>query len=312
MIEVEGITKYYGRHLAVEDLTFKADQGEILGFLGPNAAGKTTTMRILTGYMPPSEGTARIAGFDVVDDSLEVRRRIGYLPETVPLYPEMSVNDYLHYMGSLRRVRELDERIDEVMEEVHLLERSESFIGNLSKGLKQRVGLAQALLHSPEVLILDEPTIGLDPAQIIEVRHLIQSLGKDRTILLSTHILSEAQQVCDRVIIINRGRLVAEDTPTNLQAQISGADLLTVRASTDSTTLSELIQSIPGVTETILGDLEGEIQVRSMPQEDVRPKVAEKIVKAGIDLLELRPAGLSLEEIFLQLTKEDSGSGEGE
>jgi len=312
MIEVEGLTKYYGRHLAIQDLTFTAKRGEILGFLGPNAAGKTTTMRILTGYMPPSEGTARIAGFDVVEQSLDVRRRIGYLPETVPLYPEMSVRDYLNYMGSLRRVPELDDRIDEIIEEVHLKDRSESYIGNLSKGLKQRVGLAQALLHKPDVLILDEPTIGLDPAQIIEVRHLIQSLGQDRTVLLSTHILSEAQQVCDRVIIINHGQLVAEDSPANLQAQISGADLLIIRATADNKTLSELINSLSGVTEVVSGGIEGEVQVRSVPGEDIRPKVAEKIVKAGIDLLELRPAGLSLEDIFLQLTKEDSGLEQGE
>jgi len=312
MIEVEGLTKYYGRHLAIQDITFNARRGEILGFLGPNAAGKTTTMRILTGYMPPTEGTARIAGYDVVDQSLDVRRRIGYLPETVPLYPEMSVRDYLQFMGSLRRVPMLEDRIDEIVEEVHLEDRCESFIGNLSKGLKQRVGLAQALLHKPDVLILDEPTIGLDPAQIIEVRHLIQSLGKDRTILLSTHILSEAQQVCDRVIIINHGQLVAEDSPANLQAQISGVDLLIVRASAKNESLSELIRSLPGVLEVVLGEEEGEVQVRSKPGEDIRPKVAEKIVKAGIDLLELRPAGLSLEEIFLQLTREDPGLEQAE
>jgi ABC-2 type transport system ATP-binding protein len=312
MIEVEGLTKYYGRHLAIQDITFNARRGEILGFLGPNAAGKTTTMRILTGYMPPTEGTARIAGYDVVDQSLDVRRRIGYLPETVPLYPEMSVRDYLQFMGSLRRVPMLEDRIDEIVEEVHLEDRYESFIGNLSKGLKQRVGLAQALLHKPDVLILDEPTIGLDPAQIIEVRHLIQSLGKDRTILLSTHILSEAQQVCDRVIIINHGQLVAEDSPANLQAQISGEDLLIVRASAKNESLSELIRSLPGVLEVVLGEEEGEVQVRSKPGEDIRPKVAEKIVKAGIDLLELRPAGLSLEEIFLQLTREDPGLEQAE
>jgi ABC-2 type transport system ATP-binding protein len=312
MIEVEGLTKYYGRHLAIQDLTFNAKRGEILGFLGPNAAGKTTTMRILTGYMPPTEGTARIAGYDVVEQSLDVRRRIGYLPETVPLYPEMSVRDYLQFMGSLRRIPMLENRIDEIVEEVHLEDRYESFIGNLSKGLKQRVGLAQALLHEPDVLILDEPTIGLDPAQIIEVRHLIQSLGKDRTILLSTHILSEAQQVCDRVIIINHGQLVAEDSPANLQAQISGVDLLILRASAKNESLSELIRSLPGVLEVVPGNEEGEVQVRSKPGEDIRPKVAEKIVKAGIDLLELRPAGLSLEDIFLQLTREDPGLEQAE
>ncbi len=312
MIEVEGLTKYYGRHLAIQDLTFDAKKGEILGFLGPNAAGKTTTMRILSGYMPPSQGTARIAGYDVLEQSLEVRKRIGYLPETVPLYPEMSVWEYLEYMGSLRRVKDLDDRISMVLEEVRLEERAESFIGNLSKGLKQRVGLAQALLHEPEVLILDEPTIGLDPAQIIEVRHLIQELGKDRTVLLSTHILSEAQQICDRVLIINKGQLVAEDTPENLQAQISGADQLVVRASVETEALQELLQSISDVTDVLPGEIEGEVYVMSIPGKDMRPEVARKIVEAGFDLLELRLAGLSLEDIFLQLTKEDAHSEEGE
>jgi ABC-2 type transport system ATP-binding protein len=312
MIEVQGLTKYYGRHLAIHDLTFDARKGEILGFLGPNAAGKTTTMRILAAYMPPSEGRARIAGFDVIEESLEVRKRIGYLPETVPLYTEMSVWDYLTYMGSLRRVVDLDTRIAEVLEEVHLEDLSENYIGNLSKGMKQRVGLAQALLHEPEVLILDEPTIGLDPAQIIEVRRLILQLGEDRTVLLSTHILSEAQQVCDRVLIINKGQLVAEDSPENLQAQISGADQLVVRTSAETEEVKGLISSISDVTDVISGEEEGEIYIMSAPGKDLRPEVARKIVEAGIDLLELRLAGLSLENIFLQLTKENEIVEEGE
>ena len=312
MIEVQELTKYYGRHLAIQDLTFNAKKGEILGFLGPNAAGKTTTMRILAGYMPPSQGTARIAGFDVLEQSMEVRKRIGYLPETVPLYPEMSVWEYLEYMGSLRRVVDLDERINEILEEVHLEERADSFIGNLSKGMKQRVGLAQALLHKPEVLILDEPTIGLDPGQIIEVRRLIQAVGKDRTVLLSTHILSEAQQICDRVLIINKGQLVAEDTPENLQAQISGADQLVIRASVETEVLRNLLISLPGVKDVLPGDIEGEVYIMSVPGKDIRPEVAKKVVEEGFDLLELRLAGLSLEEIFLQLTREDARSEGGE
>src|SRR3990172_8794270 len=189
MIEAQGLTKFYGKHPAIRGLTFHAHRGEIVGFLGPNGAGKTTTMRILTGYMPPSSGSARVAGFDVLEQSLEVRRRVGYVPETVPLYPEMSVREYLVFMGSLRRVADLDARIEAVLAEVHLEERAASYIGNLSKGLRQRVGLAQALLHEPDVLILNEPTIGLDPAQIIEVRKLIQEIGRSRTIMLSTHIL---------------------------------------------------------------------------------------------------------------------------
>jgi len=306
MIQVEGLTKYYGDHPAIVGLTFHAGVGEILGFLGPNGAGKTTTMRILTGYMPPSSGTARVAGYDVVDQSLEVRRRVGYLPETVPLYPEMSVVEYLEFMGSLRRVKNLDERIGAVLEEVSLEERADSFIGNLSKGLRQRVGLAQALLHEPEVLILDEPTIGLDPAQIIEVRKLIQEIGRSRTVLLSTHILSEAQQVCDRVLIINHGEIVVEDSPGNLQAQLAGAERLIVVTASETAELARLLERLPGVAEVKHGMNEGEVQVTCTAGNDVRPLIARKVVEAGMDLLELRPVGVSLEDIFLQLTREEA------
>lgn len=311
MIKVEGLTKYYGDFPAIQDLTFNAKRGEILGFLGPNAAGKTTTMRILAGYMPPTSGSVRIADFDVLEDSLEVRRRIGYLPETVPLYPEMSVWEYLEYMGSLRKVSNLNERIEAVIDEVNLGDRERSYIGNLSKGLRQRVGLAQALIHQPEVLILDEPTIGLDPAQIIEVRELIQGLGQERTILLSTHILTEAQQICDRVIIINNGRMVAEGTPENLQSQIEGATKIIVRASSDTRDLVELLEPMPQIMEVTAGGSEGEVLIRAEPGLDIRPLLAKAIVDAGLDLLELRTSGISLEEIFLQLTQaEDEVDGE--
>ena len=310
MIRVTGLSKSYGPHLAVNDLTFHADRGEILGFLGPNGAGKTTTMRILAGFMPPSAGVAQVAGFDVVDQSLEVRRRVGYLPETVPLYPEMSVGEYLAFMGSLRRVPELEARIDAVLEEVRLLERKQSLIGNLSKGLRQRLGLAQALLHQPEVLILDEPTIGLDPAQIIEVRRIIQGLGDQRTVLLSTHILSEAQQVCDRVLIINRGTIVAEDTPENLQAQLAGTERFQVTASLDGAELRRLLQGIPGVSAVRLLGAEGEAEISGTPGQDLRPEVARRIIEAGADLYALTPVGLSLEEVFLQLTREEAEAQE--
>ncbi len=312
MIQVEGLTKVYGQHPAIRDLTFHADKGEILGFLGPNGAGKTTTLRILTAFMPPTSGTARVAGFDVVEQSLEVRKRVGYLPETVPLYPEMSVVAYLEFMGSLRRVPDLDGRLEAVIEEVHLTERAESYIGNLSKGFRQRVGLAQALLHQPEVLILDEPTIGLDPAQIIEVRKLIQELGRERTVLLSTHILSEAQQVCDRVMIINRGEIVAEDTPANLQAQLAGAERLLVRSAGETRELIDLLTAVPDVTHVQPGDVEGEVEVTSAPGVDIRPRVARRVVEAGLDLLELRGRGISLEEIFLQLTRDEPAEKAGE
>ncbi|NIM92970.1 MAG: ATP-binding cassette domain-containing protein [Anaerolineales bacterium] len=312
MIEVEGLTKYYGKHLGIKDISFHADRGEILGFLGPNAAGKTTTMRILTAYMPPSQGSAKIAGFDVVEDSLEVRCRVGYLPETIPLYSEMSVREYLSYMGSLRKVDKLENRIEEVFEAVHLVERGDSYISTLSKGLRQRVGLAQAILHQPEVLILDEPTIGLDPAQIIEVRHLIQELGEHCTILLSTHILTEAQQICDRVLIINNGEMIAEDTPENLQAQIAGADQVTLRANCEWKTLLELLESIQGVTDVRKGVIEGEVEIISTPGKDIRPELARAVVSAGIDLLELHSNAVSLEQIFLQLTREENAPEEAE
>ena len=305
MIQVESLSKYYASFPAIQELSFEARDGEILGFLGPNGAGKTTTMRILAGFMPPSNGSARVAGFDVVDDSFEVRKRVGYLPETVPLYPEMSVREYLAYMGSLRRVQNLDDRILETLDEIHLLDRAESFIGNLSKGLRQRVGLAQALLHRPRVLILDEPTIGLDPAQIIEVRKLIQSLRAERTILLSTHILSEAQQVCDRVLIINRGRIVAEDTPENLRAQLAGADRLRIVVGDSSNETLQVVKRIPGVASAVAGERAGEVLVASRPGEDIRAELARAIVSAGLDLLELGPVGMSLEQIFLQLTQEE-------
>jgi ABC-2 type transport system ATP-binding protein len=306
MISTTGLTKYYGVHPAIRGLTFEAAPHEVLGFLGPNGAGKTTTMRILAGFMPPTEGRATVAGFDVVDQSLEVRRRVGYLPETVPLYPDLSVTEYLAFMGALRRVPDLDQRIEEVLEEVGLLDRSESYVGNLSKGLRQRLGLAQALLHKPQVLILDEPTIGLDPAQIIEVRRLIQELGKERTVMLSTHILSEAQQLCDRVLIINKGVIVAEDTPANLQAQLAGAEQLIVRVGAHDAGLVEALRRIPGVAKVATEPGAEELRIETSPGHDVRARLARTVVEKGFDLLELRPAGVSLEAVFLQLTQDST------
>lgn len=252
MIEVEGLTKDYGPRRAINNLTFEAHDGEILGFLGPNGAGKTTTMRILSGYMPPTLGKARVAGFDVVDQSLEVRKRVGYVPETVPLYPDMTVFDYLKYMADIRHIKDAEDRVDDVLGIVHMTERADGYIGNLSKGMRQRIGLAQALLHEPEVLILDEPTIGLDPAQIKEVRNLISEIGKERSVLLSTHILSEAQQICDRVLIINKGKIVAEDTPERLQAGLTGLQRIAMRVSGDGDGLEKLIQQVAGVGQVIV------------------------------------------------------------
>jgi ABC-2 type transport system ATP-binding protein len=226
MIEAEAITKLYGNFTAVQDITFNCKKGEVVGFLGPNGAGKTTTMRVLTGYMPPTSGAAYIAGHHTVDDSIAARQRLGYLPETVPLYPEMRVEDYLAFMGRVRHLDNLWPRIDDVLEAVDLLDRAESFVGNLSKGMRQRLGLAQALLHDPDVLILDEPTIGLDPAQIVEIRELITELGRERTVLLSTHILAEVEQICNRVILVIDGRIWADMSMAEIQA---GGNLLTLR-----------------------------------------------------------------------------------
>ncbi len=304
MIEVEGLTKDYGPRRAIYDLTFQANQGEILGFLGPNGAGKTTTMRILTGFMPPTLGTARVAGFDVVDQSLEVRKRVGYLPETVPLYPDMTVFGYLKFMADLRHIKNGDDRVEDVLEIVHMEKRASGYISNLSKGMRQRIGLAQALLHEPEVLILDEPTIGLDPAQIREVRTLIREIGKQRTVLLSTHILSEAQQICDRVLIINRGEIVVEDTPERLQAGLTGVQRVSVRVKGDGDGLGKLIDEISGIGKITNTD-EGAVEVECPPGKELRPIIARNVIKAGFELLELKRIDLSLEDIFLQLTREE-------
>ncbi|HEY5901866.1 MAG TPA: ATP-binding cassette domain-containing protein [Anaerolineales bacterium] len=305
MIRVTGLTKDYGARRAVDHVTFEAQQGEILGFLGPNGAGKTTTMRILTGYMPPTDGEARVAGYDVVDESLEVRRRVGYLPETVPLYTDMAVFEYLKYMADLRKLPDAETRVDEVLEIMGLGDRSEGMIGNLSKGMRQRVGLAQALLHRPEVLILDEPTIGLDPGQVVEVRNLIREIGKERTVLLSTHILSEAQNICDRVLIINKGRIVAEDTPENLQARLLGAERVMLRIRGETDDLPHTVEKVRGV-QAVETKAEGLIEFQFAPGNDVRPQVAKAVIAAGFDLLEMRPMGMSLEEIFLELTRSEA------
>lgn len=304
MIRVERLTKDYGPKRAIEDVSFSADEGEIIGFLGPNGAGKTTTMRILCGYMPPTSGKALVAGFDVVDQSIDVRRRVGYLPETVPLYQDMTVFDYLKYMADLRRVNNVEERVDEVIEKMRIGDRAESYIASLSKGLRQRVGLAQALVHDPEVLILDEPTIGLDPAQIIEVRNLIRELGERRTVLLSTHILSEAQQICNRVLIINKGTLVAEDTPQQLQARLTGSQRIQLQVGGDPDGVENNLKEIDGVGPITAG-IDGNIEFDTVPGLDPRPLVAKAIVSAGYDLLEMKQIGLSLEDIFLELTRDE-------
>lgn len=301
MIQVEGLIKDYGARRALHNISFDANQGEIVGFLGPNGAGKTTTMRILTGYMPPTDGKATVAGYDVVEESIEVRRRVGYLPETVPLYTDMTALEYLKFMADLRKIPESEDRAYEVLEQVNLADRANSFIGNFSKGMRQRVGLAQALIHRPEVLILDEPTIGLDPAQVVEMRNVIKDIGKDRTVLLSTHILSEAQNMCDRVLIINKGSIVAEDTPENLQSRLVGSQRVVLRVRGDADGLDETIGKVKGVRSAEPKPDET-VEFEYSSGQDVRPQVAKAVVQAGYELIEMRPVGMSLEEIFLELT----------
>jgi len=301
MIQVENLTKDYGPRRAINDLTFDAHKGEIVGFLGPNGAGKTTTMRILSGYMPPTSGRARVAGYDVVDQSLEARQRIGYLPEHLPLYTDLTVFDYLKYMADLRKVQNAEERVYQVVETVQLEDRIDSYIEKLSKGMRQRVGVALVLLHEPEVLILDEPTIGLDPAQMRGVRDLIIEIGKERTVLLSTHILAEAQQICDRVLIINKGEIVAEDTPENLEARLSGAQRVTIKLGKSGKRLVKKIEKLDGVSSANLLE-DNRLEFFTEVGQEVRPQVAQLVVENNLDLLEMRPVGMSLEDIFLELT----------
>ena len=305
MIQVEGLTKRYGSRVAVDHLTFHANKGEIVGFLGPNGAGKTTTMRILTGYMPASDGKAIVAGYDVFTQSLEARKRVGYLPESVPLYTEMSVWQYLDFMAELRQLPNRDDRIDDVMESVHMIDRADSLISNLSKGMRQRVGLAQALLHKPDVLILDEPTIGLDPAQVKDVRELIREVGKERTVMLSTHILSEAQVLCDRVLIINKGKILAEDTPDRLRARLSGGDRISLKVTGDGAGLAEKLNILAGVISIAMGK-DGEFEIDANAGNNVRPEIAKTVVNGGWNLLEMKSMGMSLEDIYLQLVQEES------
>jgi ABC-2 type transport system ATP-binding protein len=308
MIEVQHLTKRYGPVTAVDDVSFRVEKGEILGFLGPNGAGKTTTMRVITGYMPASEGKAVVAGFDVFANPLEAKRRTGYLPETPPLYPDMTVREYLTFVARIKLDKttksERTMRVDHAMKKTHVDDMANRHCGKLSKGYRQRVGLAQAILHDPEVLILDEPTAGLDPKQIMETRDLIRSLAGDHTIVLSTHILPEVAQTCQRVVIINRGRVVAVDTPDNLTHQLKGAATLYVQIEGGGHT-EEALASIPGVQKVSVADRHEQytgFEVEAEPNRDIRRDVARAVVDQGWGLLELRPTRISLEQVFLQLT----------
>ncbi len=310
MIEVQHLSKQYGPVKAVDDVSFRAEAGEILGFLGPNGAGKTTTMRIITGYMPATEGRASVAGFDVFDKPIEAKRRTGYLPETPPLYPDMTVREYLTFVAKIKGVRkDIAGAVDTVMKKTWVSDMANRHTAKLSKGYKQRVGLAQALIHNPDVLVLDEPTAGLDPKQIIETRQLIRELAGNPTIVLSTHILPEVAQTCQKVVIINRGKIVAIDTPDALTERLHGAQTLFVEAQGPGDAIQSALRSLPGVVNVSVSgarDLTNSFQVDSEKGLDVRRDVAAAIVRGGWGLLELRPVRMSLEDIFLSLTTEEN------
>ena len=311
MIEVQHLTKRYGPVTAVDDVSFSVQRGEILGFLGPNGAGKTTTMRVLTGYMPPTDGKAVVAGYDVFEQPIEAKRRTGYLPETPPLYPDMTVRDYLSFVSRIKGVPrgERTARVNEMMEKTRIADVANRHCGKLSKGYRQRVGLAQALMHNPEVLILDEPTAGLDPKQIIETRQLIKALAGDHTIILSTHILPEVSQTCQRVVIINRGKVVAVDTPDNLTSRLQGSETMYLQVDAGGADVASMLQRVSGVTRVAVTDTKQQIvgyEVDSEAGRDVRRELAAAIVGRGWGLLEMRPMRLSLEEIFLHVTTEET------
>lgn len=314
MIEVEHLTKSYGQARAVNDISFKVEKGEILGFLGPNGAGKTTTMRILTGYLPATGGTARIAGFDVFEQSMEVRKRIGYLPETPPLYPDMAVGDYLAFVARIKGVAagDVGKRVEAAMKMTNITDRKDWLIKKLSRGYKQRVGIAQAIVHNPDVVILDEPTVGLDPNQIKEVRKLIKDLAGEHTIILSTHILPEVEMTCDRVVIINRGKIAAIDTTSNLTTQLKGGERVRVVVRGGGNGLPGSLSALEGISRVEReGEASGDLSAFMIESEqgtDLRPEIAARIVKEGFDLLELRAVSLSLEDIFMQLTTEEKAA----
>ena len=310
MIEVENLSKRYGPTLAVSDVSFNVQKGEVLGFLGPNGAGKTTTMRVITGFFPPTSGNVRVAGYDVVDEPMEAKRRTGYLPETPPIYPDMTVVEYLTFVARIKGVsrRELKGRLDDIVEKCAVGNVRNRQIGKLSKGYRQRVGLAQAMIHNPDVLVLDEPTSGLDPKQIIETRDLITGLAGQHTVILSTHILPEVSKTCQRVVVINAGQIVAVGTPNELMRRLQGFETVLVTVEGPAAAIIEKFQRVGGVNwveprESVDGRVT--LEVHSEKEKDVRAELARATVESGWKLYELKTSGLSLEEIFLKLTTKD-------
>jgi ABC-2 type transport system ATP-binding protein len=321
MIKAEGLTKRYARTVAVDNISFHVEKGSIVGFLGPNGAGKTTTMRVLTCFLPPTKGEAQIAGFDVLRQPLDVKRRIGYLPETPPLYPEMEVIEYLNFVACLKGIPkgEVAQRVDQAIEKCSLGDVRFLLQGKLSKGYRQRVGLAQAIIHNPDVLILDEPTAGLDPKQILETRQLIKDLAGEHTILLSTHILPEVEQTCQKVMIINKGKLVATDTVENLTHRLRGSEAVAVEvegreSEIDAVQVQQRLEQVPGVSRVLPKESAGKkvgFEVEGLPGRSIRSDLARAVVEGGWNLTELRPVAFSLEEIFLQLTAADQTAASG-
>ena len=311
MIEVSGVTKYFGNFPAIIDIDFRVEPGEIVGFLGPNGAGKSTTMKVITGFLPPTAGSATVAGYDIVNESLEARRHIGYLPETVPLYTEMTVREYLDYMGRIRGMSaaRTRSRIDDVVDICHLEDYYSSIIGKLSKGFRQRVGIAQAIIHEPDVLVLDEPTIGIDPIQVVETRQLIKDLGGEHTLIVSTHILPEVSQICERVIVIHEGRIVAVDQPQNLARRLVGSERVDLQVKGPQQEVIGVLQAVPGVGNAYRFNIErGEVpryRVESELGAEVRASLARAVVESGWELHGLDAATMSLEEIFLRLTTDE-------
>jgi gliding motility-associated transport system ATP-binding protein len=322
MIKVEGLTKRYARTVAVDNISFEVEKGQIVGFLGPNGAGKTTTMRVLTCFLPPTSGTANVAGFDVLENPMEVKKRIGYLPETPPLYPEMEVAEYLTFTGRLKGIAkgDIDRRVDDVLGRCAIGDVRAKLIAKLSKGYRQRVGLAQAIIHNPDVLILDEPTSGLDPKQIIEIRELLKSLAGDHTIILSTHILSEVEHSCERVIIISQGRLVAIDSVANLTNRLRGSEAVALEVDVAdgrpaSAEVQQRLEQVSGVSRVMMKDSRNgrlHFEVESLQGRQIRADLARTVVNAGWSLSELRAVGLSLEDIFLQLTAAEKDQAKSE
>ena len=317
MIEVNNVTKYFGNFPAVTDISFRVEPGEIVGFLGPNGAGKSTTMKIITGFLPPTEGSVTVAGYDVVTESLNARRHIGYLPETVPLYTEMNVREYLDYMGKIRGMdaASIRRRIDDVVDVCHLEDYYTSIIGKLSKGFRQRVGIAQSIIHEPDVLVLDEPTIGIDPIQVVETRRLIKELSGKQTVIVSTHILPEVSQICERVIVIHEGQIVAIDEPDQLAQRLLGRERVDLQVKGPQQEVLAVLAEVPGVqTANRVNIQRGELpqyRVESESGVEIRAVLAQKVIEAGWELHRLEGVTMSLEEIFLMLTTEEEAVANG-